>query len=204
MPFIPVQQCVQAQLRLTFQSQEVENVLHFRTAAAPTGADLAAIAEGVEDWWVTNIAPLVPTSVVYREVYATDQTSATGATFTASGASGTTGGLTLTEEPNNVTLAISLRTAFRGRSFRGRIYHIGFGQLQVVDNEVTPSHVAALNAAYSELLQTTNFGGNALAVASRYSNNAPRVLGICTEVTDVVIADTVVDSQRRRLPGRGR
>lgn len=204
MAFIPVANTIQANLRLTYQGEEVENVLHFRTAGTPTLADLAAVAEGVEDWWVTNMAPIVPNAVVYREVYATDQTSQTGATFTASGAAGTTGGVNQTEEPNNVTIAISLRTAFRGRSFRGRIYHIGLGQLQIADNEVIPSVLTQLNAAYSQLLQSANFGGAALAVASRYSNNAPRILGISTEVTDIVIADPVVDSQRRRLPGRGR
>lgn len=204
MPFIPVANTIQANLRLQFDDQEVENVLHFRTAGAPSAADLAAVAEGVEDWWVTNMPPLCPATVVYRETYAVDITSQNGGVFTAAGGAGTAGTNVSPALPNNVTIAISLRTAFRGRSFRGRIYHIGMCESFVTDNAVVPNILTSLDAAYGLLLNSANFGGAALAVASRYQNNAPRALGISTEVISVNIADNVVDSQRRRLPGRGR
>lgn len=204
MPFISVPQTIQANLRLTYDGQEVENVLHFRTPAAVTPADLAAVAEGVEDWWVTELAPQVPNSVVYREVYAVDLTTATGGVFTASGANGTTGARTVDALPNNCTIVCTLRTAFRGRSFRGRIYHIGIARDTVTDNTMGASDLAALSASYAELMNSASFGGCVLAVASRYAANAPRVIGISTEVIDTLFADATIDSQRRRLPGRGR
>jgi hypothetical protein len=204
MAFIPIPNCVKAELRLSWDNQEVENVFHFITPAQPTAGDLAAVAEGVEDWWMTNIRPQVPSTVVYREVYATDQTSATGGAFTASGASNSPGTDTGVSVPNNVTIAITLRTGQRGRSYRGRAFHVGLQESQVTNNAVASSTVTVLQTAYSQLMQSANFGGCILGVASRFQNNAPRLVGVCTEVTSVVVADNIVDSQRRRLPGRGR
>lgn len=71
-------------------------------------------------------------------------------------------------------------------------------------NAVVPSIITLLNTNYSLLMNSANFGGCVLAVASRRLNNAPRLIGVATEVIDVVLADDTVDSQRRRLPGRGR
>lgn len=204
MAFIPVANCIQANLRLSFDGQEVENVLHFATPGVPTLTELADVAEGVEDWWITNMVTSVPSTVVFREVYATDQTSATGASFTAAGGNGTAGTAGSPAMPNNVTIAMSLRTAFRGRSYRGRIYHIGLTEASIVDNELTSGAVTALNGIYALLLNSASFGGAELAVASRYLNNAPRVIGVATPVISILLADPVVDSQRRRLPGRGR
>lgn len=204
MPFISVPNTIQANLRLTWQGQEVENVFHFLAPGAVTPADLAAVAEGVEDWWVTNMPIMVNADCVYREVYAVDLTTQTGGVFTASGGSGTPGTASSPSLPNHCTIAVSFRTAFRGRSYRGRAYHIGLTEAQVTGNAVVPSIITLLNSTYSLLLNTANFGGCALAIASRRLNNAPRVIGVATEVIDVVLADDTVDSQRRRLPGRGR
>lgn len=204
MAFISVPNTIQANLRLTWQGQEVENVFHFLAPGTVTGADLAAVAEGVEDWWVTNMPVMVNADCQYREVYAVDLTTQTGGVFTASGGSGTAGVAGAPSLPNHNTIAVSFRTAFRGRSYRGRAYHIGLTEAQVTGNEVVPSIVTLLSTTYSLLLNEASFGGCQLAIASRQLNNAPRLIGVATPVIDVVLADPTVDSQRRRLPGRGR
>jgi len=153
---------------------------------------------------VTNIKPLVPNTVVYRETYAVDLSSASGGVFTASGANGETGAISFEQLPNNATLVCTLRTAQRGRSYRGRIYHIGLTEGQVVANTVVPGIITSLSLAYAQLLNTANFGGCELAVLSRYNANAPRLIGVATPVIDTLFADPTIDSQRRRLPGRGR
>lgn len=204
MPFVPFANTVQANLRLTWSGEEVENVLHFQTPGAVTPADMAAVAEGLEDWWVTNMPAFVSSTVVYREVYVVDLTSQTGGTFTAAGGSGTPGTAGAQSLPNNNTVAISLRTANRGRSFRGRIYHIGLTEAQVDNNTLVSSIQTALPAVYALLLNEASFGGCQLAVASRFSGGQPRGTGVSTPVLTVLLADPTVDSQRRRLPGRGR
>lgn len=204
MPFVPLPNTVQASLRLTYQGEEVENTLHFKFAGAVTPADLAAVAEGLEDWYITRMIPVVPSDVVYREVYAVDMSSQIGGVFTAAGGNGTPGTVSAQAAPGNVTLAYTIRTANRGRSYRGRIFHIGISKDAIVDNEVQQSVVDTYAIRYLELLQAADFGGGELAVASKRTANAWRLTGVVTVATTIVAGDNYVDSQRRRLPGRGR
>jgi hypothetical protein len=47
--------------------------------------------------------------------------------------------------------------------------------------------------------------GYVWVIVSYITDNAPRVGGpVYFEVNDILIVDDVIDSQRRRLPGRGR
>jgi hypothetical protein len=107
--------------------------------------------------------------------------------------------------PSNVTFAIKLATALAGRSYRGRIYIPAICTLCVSGNQVT----AGAQAAWlSELaaLQPALTAANAnwhLCVASRYNNGAWRTTGVCTQATGWVAVNADLDSQRRRLPGRG-
>lgn len=106
--------------------------------------------------------------------------------------------------PANVTLAISLRTPFAGRSFRGRTYWIGLAEASVQGDFVNPSTAQAILAAVRQLVEDVPQPLNAqLAVVSRYHNGAPRGVGIATPVTSVTLVDSRVDTQRRRLVGVG-
>jgi hypothetical protein len=73
----------------------------------------------------------------------------------------------------------------------------------VVGNEVNGTFLAGLIASYADLLGHVNIGANTLCVVSRFHNNSARVSGVATDILSVS-ADPVIDSQRRRLPGRGR
>jgi hypothetical protein len=103
-------------------------------------------------------------------------------------------------------MAVSFRSALSGRSFRGRNYIPCLTNSQVTGNLIDVSWQGDIINAYAELL----FGGGALpagwvwVVVSRFTNNLPRVTGIFSEVFSVLVTDTIVDSQRRRLPGRGK
>lgn len=105
--------------------------------------------------------------------------------------------------PNNVTLCIKWTTENRGRSFRGRTYHVGLTESQVTDNEVVAVAMGQFTTAYGALLTDLATAGWPLVIASRYANNQPRITGVATLVTGFSI-DPFIDSQRRRLPGRGR
>jgi hypothetical protein len=106
--------------------------------------------------------------------------------------------------PANVTLAVSLRTPFAGRSFRGRTYWIGLSEGSVQGDFVIPAVAQGILAAVRELVEDVPQALNAqLAVVSRYSNGAPRGVGIATPVTAVTLVDARVDTQRRRLVGVG-
>ena len=101
-------------------------------------------------------------------------------------------------------LAVSRVRRVPGRSFRGRNYVVGVPQDQVVDiNHVQSSYAAAWIDTYSELLEGTFEEGQQWVIVSRFEDGSPRETGIASEVLTVTVVDDVIDSQRRRLPGRG-
>lgn len=106
--------------------------------------------------------------------------------------------------PANVTMAVSFRTPFAGRSFRGRSYWIGLAEGDVTGDFVSAGASQAILGIMRELVENVPQPLNAqLAVVSRYHNGAPRATGIATPVTSVILVDRRVDTQRRRLVGVG-
>lgn len=191
-------------MRFTYDGQQVENVYHVIQADEWNATTLMSLAEDFDTWWHTNLQPSLPNDLVLREVVATDLSSATGPSVTFPATSPQAGAQNVESLPNNVTLAIKWLTSSRGRSFRGRTFHLGLSDTVVLRNTATDALIAQLQTAYEALLTSITAGdGAALCVLSEVSGGAPRANGICTEITGVSI-DPTIDSQRRRLPGRGR
>lgn len=210
MPFVPVENTAEVEVRMSCDGQKIENTLWFLHDGAIDATSLNALGSGILSWWVSGFAGHISNLVTLREIYSVDMTTATGLTNTQSGG-GATGTLTGAASPLNSTLAISFRTGLRGRSFRGRNYLPAIDRDQMAtQNTFNESDANGLISIYNDLV-----GPDALVtgwtwvVASRFSgvdvdgNPIPRVAGVATPITAVVIADLVVDSQRRRLPGRG-
>lgn len=202
MAFVPIASTAQLEFIYTQDGQTVENVLHYNCNAAVNTTNLQGLATAALAWWNTNLKPLINNTVTLITVRATDQSSQTGPVIedtTGLPLAGTQPGSGL---PNNVTVAIKLITASRGRSFRGRVYHIGLGSGSVSANTIGATPRANLKAAYLAALTLSTGPTWTLGIASRYTGNAPRTTGVFTAVTDVSVNQTV-DSQRRRLPERG-
>lgn len=210
MPFVPVPDTVLAEMRMTQDSQKVENTLYFRGDTLDVGV-ATTLAENLIAWWAEFYSPRVATAVKLNEVVITDLSSDTGFQVTLAPTVLTTGGITTAEgEPNNVTLAVSFRTASRGRSFRGRNYIVGLTTDQIAQNRMTDEFVTIWQNVYNALLAVATDSAVVWVVVSRFHgvesithDPIPRITGITTDVTNVVITDNIVDSQRRRLPGRG-
>lgn len=204
MPFIAVPNAAQFEIRMLWDNQEVENTLWFEAPSAFDSALLDNVAVAVATWFQGSILPNLSSAVQFVEVYGTDMSSATGPTATAVPSSAAFGGVLSPSLPNNVAMCVSFRTAGRGRNFRGRNYVPGMAEDGVTGNAFLASRVANIVGGYNGLLAVATGQGVEWVVASRYLNNAPRVTGITTPVTAALVTDTYVDSQRRRLPGRGR
>jgi len=101
-------------------------------------------------------------------------------------------------EAANVTLALSWRTGLAGRKFRGRFYFPS-----IADNQTTQDDraLSALVAAFNALLDNL---WNAPVAAGPYELVVFHLVdSTFTAITSWVV-DAILDSQRRRLPGRGR
>src|SRR5690606_35269628 len=84
------------------------------------------------------------------------------------------GGVNSPVLPANVTLAVSLRTPFAGRSFRGRTYWIGLPEGAVNGDFVGPSTAQNILNTVKALIEDVPQPLNAqLVVVSRYANGQP-------------------------------
>ncbi len=206
MPFVPFPQTAQFDLRLTVQGQECNSSLYFDV---PFGTEwfeegLLAVASDLSEWWDTSLRPLVSNQVRLVEVRGTSLASQNAPVASFSEITPLIGIQEQQPMPNNVTFSVSFRTGFRGRGARGRNYAYGLVENQVNGNVVDPTLVDQWVAAYKQL-RTYDFSTPAeWVVASRWYQKVRRIQGVTTPITNVVVADYYVDSQRRRLPGRGR
>jgi hypothetical protein len=204
MASVPVDKVAEVHVRGSVGGQFTENTLYYEFASAITQALLDALVEAVTDVVISEWLPLLSGDWVGREVFARDLTSGSGlqSTFTdLFGEVGTASGGGL---PGNVTLAIARKTALAGRSFAGRIFWqaLATSQQSAVN---TISSVAA--AAIRDAVLAVDAAAVGLdwqpVVVSLFSGGAPRVAGVTTPITAWALTNLVIDSRRRRLPGRG-
>ena len=203
MPFIPCPNVLQAELVYLWAGQTVETVLHYKAPDPISIPDMIQAGTFLVSWYNTNLKPLHHSTIQLTQVKLTDLSFdfapvvnwGTGLPIV-----GTVGADGL---PSNVALCITKRTALRGRSYRGRIYHGGMAESQCAGNQIVGATVTALLAAYA-LAMTLTIGAESwpMVVLSRQHNGNALTEGVATNVISLS-SDGFVDSQRRRLPGRG-
>jgi hypothetical protein len=203
MPFVPIPNAAQLEFIYSWDLQSVENVLTYRIPTTPTVADLQVLCTAAIAWWSANLKPLQSNQAALFSVKATDLSTQTGPVVEDTTGLPIVGTGGTASVPNNVSCAVKLITNNRGRSFRGRIYHIGLPSSVVTGNTVSTTTRTALRNAWLAALTLGTSPIWTLCVGSRYTANAPRITGLATPVTDISV-NNVVDSQRRRLPERGR
>lgn len=203
MATIPVPNVVQLELIYTFNSDVMENVLHYQIPGTANADDLTALAAAAYTEWVTNLRASISQSVFLRSIKVTDLTTNVSPTVTWGVGLPQAGSLVGTPAPNNVTCCFTKRTNLRGRNNRGRIYWPLLATSEITNNVLSGARVTAIvNGLANFRVLNTALGDWEMVVVSRYFNNSPRASGIFTPVTNFT-SDGIVDSQRRRLPGRG-
>lgn len=204
MDFIPVPGVVQVELIYQWDSQTVETVLHYNADDPLDLTNYADIAAQLVTLWNANLKGCISTPVTLTQIKLTDLTAQNGPVLNYSTGLPVVSTLTGPALPNNCALVITKRTPLRGRSYRGRIYHPGLTEPDVTANLVAPARVTTILTAYNAL-RTFTAGSKVvyMCVVSRFADHLPRATGIATRVSGFT-TDGLVDSQRRRLPGRGR
>lgn len=203
MPFVPTPNCIQVELVHTWDGQVVENVVHY-VRSAPWNLELMEeVAEQIVTQWNSIMKPLMPTTVSLILIRLTDMSDQEGPVLNFASLLPILGTNVSASLPNNCSVTITKRTAARGRSRRGRIYQIGLTEASVVANQVSGPAMAGYISFWTSIMALTITADEAIMVVnSTYSNGAPRSEGLATPVTNFT-SDGFVDSQRRRLPGRG-
>lgn len=203
MAFIPVENVVGVEMRYSWNDEPVENTLYFHNDSGWSPANLQTLGEALMEWWFQELRPFQASTCIMREIYIRDLTTETGWNGTYTPADPGNGTATGESLPNNCTLVISFRTGRVGRSYRGRNYAVGLVEAFALNTYATPVYAAAMVTAYQNMETYLSLTPFAHVVVSRYTNNAPRVTGLAQTVTAYLVTDLAMDSQRRRLPGRG-
>lgn len=109
--------------------------------------------------------------------------------------------------PADVAAAVKKTTGALGRSGRGRWYWpVGDKAWLATDSSLTAAAQAEMVAALAAF-QAAVEGGTypcEMGIVSYYSGKVLRPSGVFYQITGWGLTDPIVDSQRRRLPGRGR
>lgn len=201
--FVPIPNTALVEMIYREDNQIMEQTYHVVKDGAWGVLEFPALGQAFKGWWQTNLLAGCSNTVQLISIKMTDLGSQNGPLYEYLTGLPLGGGNGSSPLPNNVTVAIKFTTALRGRSFRGRTFHVGLCQNQVNQNLITGGQLSYMHDGYFALLGAVNVAGYQLVVASRRHLGAPRVTGVATVIVDVQVNPTV-DSQRRRLPERGR
>lgn len=180
-----------------------ENVYHYSTGAAPTLLEMNNLIDAYIAWETAHGANFRNTNTALTRVTAIDLSTQTSPEVDRQVLPTISGTVASPACPNNVTIAVAHRTALRGRSFRGRTYHIGMANAMTLGNQLLIGQVAPLVAAYTLLITLGVAPVFTLGVLSRYHDQVrlnPCVWTPCTAIT----LENNLDSQRRRLAAHNR
>lgn len=205
MAFQAVPDVAQVQIRGSIDGQLTVNDLYFYKAAGGiTVFDLNELTNSVVAWYADTIATALSDAWTFDNALAQDLTTEGGARVNYF--QGTPGGTSGAYMPNNVSFAIRFDTFAGGRSGRGRNYLPAIPALWVSGNTMNAEPLNAFVSAYNLLVNPSELlaVGWLWVVVSRISAGAVRPVGVFNEVIGASATDNVLDSQRRRLPGRGR
>lgn len=202
--FIPVENGIKIIVAYLCDGQHVQNTFWVQKDTAVTADDVDSAVSITELWVHTNMPPNTSDKVTLLYVDGQDHTTADGYHKVGTTYAGEQGEKATDMLPSNVTWAIKLNTAAAGRSGHGRIYRIGLTEDQVTGNLLHNDAAANFVSDWQALQANLALDGLNLAVVSYCHAGAWRTSAFVNQVTSIGYTDLIIDSQRRRLPGRGR
>jgi hypothetical protein len=210
MPFVPVPNTLAVDVLFLLDGQRMENTLYFEKPDGWTGAQIADWLDQLRTLISADLMPLLATAIQFLELVGRLLDTASSIGLSLPITPDVTGGVAVEPMPNNVAYTISFKTGLSGRSFRGRNYIGGLPNTAVTGNDIEAGTRTGLLDYYTALQAMADSNGTPWVVVSRFSgvdpitgDPIPRVTGVTTPILTVSTFDLTVDSQRRRLPGRG-
>jgi len=204
MPFQPAPDIAKVVMTFSQGGQVAQNIYHVHTSNTWTEETLQDLAQLFYNWWDDHIQPICSTAVSLESIVVRDLSEEFGTEVTDTGSYPLPGLLDSPVLPFNSTPVISWRTGLAGRSTRGRTYHVGLSEAQASGGLLETAAQTALLAAY-DALRTDIIADSepwTLRVLSRVQGGTTLPEAIGYEILSTIV-DEALDSQRRRLPGRG-
>jgi hypothetical protein len=205
MPFVPAPNIIELEIQYTLEGQQIENRVMVDNLAAVTPADLEEVAILGWNWCEGSLLVHLSSDLNLRQTVTTDLTAIDGGQFFYAPDTTTIGGVAPPTLPNECAFCVSLHSASRGRSARGRMYLPGITVSSMSDNNIVgPATIGVWIDDVQLLINTIAASGRQLVIVSYISGGVPRPGGpVYYPVLSAVATDNVIDSQRRRKPGVG-
>jgi len=196
---------LQVEMRYVCDAQDIYNVFHVGKGDTDPW-EFAAIADVIDSfyntYWTSNQQALLTEEVQLAEIVATDLTSLSAQRIVRPIVPDEIGTHLGTVLPNNVTLAVKLAPATRGRGSAGRIFWPPTPEDEVAGDQYDNAYVSSIVTCFTDLMGDllALAESSKLVVLSRVLNGAPRANGIGKDVVSVGASDLYCDSQKLRLP----
>jgi hypothetical protein len=190
-------------MRYSSFGQTIENVFYFERGVDYDADSCADLALAIKDSYDTNFRPIHPTELTLIDITVTAQHVESGPNSNLPvGEAGTSGSAGF--ETTGNTFVIKFGTGSSGRSFRGRMYwpHLvnSWVSNNQIDNTTALSLATAAESFFDDIETAT---GDRHAIVSYQHDCEWRTLATVTDVVNYTYTDLNLDSQRRRLSGRG-
>lgn len=198
MPFQPVVNCAKVLLNwLSAQGNHAMNIIWIVDSTGPyTLARLGDMLAIISAWATAEWKPASSDSWELDTIVATDWSEENSITDLV--VPSVVGDVASENLAGFNTIAISLRTPFAGRSFRGRLYHVGLAEGQVNGEFLEPTAGPILIGVYEQLRLDLIADNFQWVIASFVSEGVRRAEGVATPVTDIYLTDIALDTMRSR------
>jgi hypothetical protein len=206
MPFQVAPGCAEFSFNQRLHGQRVQNnITLWSPGLVWTSEDLTTAANALYGWFGGTVMANLSYELTLVEVvgkYLGMESGPIGTRAPAEAMAGLGGDQS---SPANVTACISFRTGLSGRSYRGRNYIAGIQEEDTSGSRFAAALLTGLQSAYEALGDVLTGLANPAqhVVLSRYALGSLRPEAIPTAVLSYLFVDDAVDSQRRRLIGRG-
>lgn len=198
MPFQPAIGVYGAHVRGTILGQDVENTFYYGYTGSPDAGDAQDIADAIGAVVAALWIGALPTAFDFREVYVRDlanEFAVQGVDTSISGLSGTDTGAPL---PSYNTVAIARRSAFTGRSARGRIFWMALGETMVTGNAVGSVFTDGMIDALIEQDAAVSLLGFPPLILSRRQMGVMLPEAVTFPLLTWAVNDQLVDTRRSR------
>jgi hypothetical protein len=193
-----------AQFQFSLFGQQVQNGIYFAATATPS-ASLETLGDALIEWHTTNILPLLGSNLTLRQVDLRDVSQPDGPVVVRNTGLPVDGGQATESLPSNVAFVLTFRTAQGGRKGRGRNYIPAIPENKSSGAAIDAALASSLQAGYQLLIgEGAMATGWTWSIASRVGAGSDGLPTNYYPITAVQVRDNIFDSQRRRLPGRGR
>jgi len=202
MPQYDVPGLMRLEMHYLFQGEHCMNTFWIKSNLNETSAILEQELAGTfVNWWETEVRPLCTSTLQLYEVVV-KELRPDGIAILYTEDLPADGMKSEEALPNNVALAVHWGTGLVGRSRHGRTFHMGLCIDQVTSNHCDVA--TDIQTAYDNLRTALdNITLNVeFSVVSFVSGGFWRQQPLVTPISGVAVESTL-DSQRRRLPGRG-